>query len=538
MFRVGQRIAVAIGFSLVFAVVLVGCMDASLAQAPESTNTSIAVQQVPDSVETITLTVDGPGMEKISRTVPSGTKDLDIEVPVGPDRTFTATAGDYSASATQDVPAGGIEVALRLEAPEEEPEEEPEEDTTEDGTGDDGTTDDDNTTAEPTSTILFAANWDGDYEIYTVAADGSEPPQQLTDNAVGDSSPFYTGDGSQIVFSSERDDGNGELYVMDADGSNVRRLTTNTLSEDFFYDRISPGDDNTLLYVLEAEVGNQEIYTVTIDGATSTQLTDNSYDDAGTLPTLLGWSPDGTSILYGSDEENDTYVDLWVMDRDGSNKQELAEATGFSDYIDTARWSDAGNIVYKRNSSGETLYSIEATSPFDEAEIVSVSTDFDLGYLSVAPSGDSVAVFSNKDGSDDLYTYSLPDGAETNLTNGEAAFYTLSQTPQWSPDGTKIAARVGSYPYYQVGFINADGSGGFETVSSGDFQHSFGAWSPDGSAMVFERNLDPNVGGDFQEPVEVLYAVDTSTTPYNPTKLFDAQGTDYRIQSVQWRPQP
>ena len=72
------------------------------------------------------------------------------------------------------------------------------------------------------SQILFAANHDGDLEIYVVGADGSDQ-RQLTDNNGQDFFPSWSPDGETIVFSSDRS-GAVELYLMDADGGNQRPL--------------------------------------------------------------------------------------------------------------------------------------------------------------------------------------------------------------------------------------------------------------------------------------------------------------------------
>ena len=72
------------------------------------------------------------------------------------------------------------------------------------------------------SRILFAANHDGDLEIYVVGVDGAGM-RALTDNDAQDFFPSWSPDGSTIVFSSDRS-GAVELYLMDADGGNQRRL--------------------------------------------------------------------------------------------------------------------------------------------------------------------------------------------------------------------------------------------------------------------------------------------------------------------------
>jgi tricorn protease-like protein len=71
--------------------------------------------------------------------------------------------------------------------------------------------------------IAFDSDRDGNDEIYVMNADGSNQTR-LTDNSASDSSPSCSTDGSKIVFVSTRD-GNAEIYVMNSDGSNPTRLT-------------------------------------------------------------------------------------------------------------------------------------------------------------------------------------------------------------------------------------------------------------------------------------------------------------------------
>ena len=64
--------------------------------------------------------------------------------------------------------------------------------------------------------VAFCSDQDGDFEIWVMNADGSNP-HQLTNNAAMDLSPSWSPDGNRIAFVSDRD-GNDEIYVMNADG--------------------------------------------------------------------------------------------------------------------------------------------------------------------------------------------------------------------------------------------------------------------------------------------------------------------------------
>ena len=77
--------------------------------------------------------------------------------------------------------------------------------------------------AEPETRIVFESIRDGNFEIYAIEADGTEPVRLTNDPAV-DLFPDWSPDGTKVVFESNRDD-NFEVYAMDADGANPTNLT-------------------------------------------------------------------------------------------------------------------------------------------------------------------------------------------------------------------------------------------------------------------------------------------------------------------------
>ncbi len=73
--------------------------------------------------------------------------------------------------------------------------------------------------------IAFASNGTGDYEIYVMNADGSNI-RQITDSPGKDIYPTWSPDSRMLAFATNRD-GNWEIYLMNADGSNQTNLTNN-----------------------------------------------------------------------------------------------------------------------------------------------------------------------------------------------------------------------------------------------------------------------------------------------------------------------
>ena len=110
----------------------------------------------------------------------------------------------------------------------------------------------------------------------------------ITNNPAFDRSPKWSPNGNQIVFFSDRD-GNGEVYVMDADGTNVTRLTNNLDSDG------SPGwsSDGSKILFSSSRDGNAEIYLMDAvdtdgdgNGDNLTRLTNNPATDGAP-----DWSP-------------------------------------------------------------------------------------------------------------------------------------------------------------------------------------------------------------------------------------------------------
>jgi TolB protein len=111
----------------------------------------------------------------------------------------------------------------------------------------------------------------GDEEIYVADADGSNIVQ-LTDDDVADSAPSWSPDGTRIAFESERDGADREIYVMHADGTGVVRLTDNDVHDEGPV--ISP--DGRLIAFTRADTPTAagDIWTMNVDGSGAAPLSE------------------------------------------------------------------------------------------------------------------------------------------------------------------------------------------------------------------------------------------------------------------------
>jgi Tol biopolymer transport system component len=151
------------------------------------------------------------------------------------------------------------------------------------------------------SKIAFTWQLEGS-GIYVVDIDGSNETR-LSPEGVDDNFPAWSPDGSKIAFVSRRD-GNWEIYVMNADGSNPIRLTESTdAGED--YPAWSP-DGRQIAFISNRD-GQPDIYIMNADGSNVTRLTKSSI-----IKSNPSWSPDGTKIAFSGYHPNDPEAEGYI----------------------------------------------------------------------------------------------------------------------------------------------------------------------------------------------------------------------------------
>lgn len=145
-----------------------------------------------------------------------------------------------------------------------------------------------------------------------------------------------------IVFVSGRD-GNGEIYRMDADGSNQTRLTNSPEHESF--PRLSR--DGRIIVFQRGDADSSQIYKMNSDGTGITQLT---FNGSGTnyIDYAPAISPDGKTIAWQSNRGGEP-SGIYLMDASGQNQRQITRDNG-----GTPSFSPDGSVlVYAttRNSS-------------------------------------------------------------------------------------------------------------------------------------------------------------------------------------------
>lgn len=167
------------------------------------------------------------------------------------------------------------------------------------------------------------------YEIYMINS-GSSKITRLTNTPQWDTEPAWSPDGKHIAFTSTRD-GDFNIYVMDADGSNVTRLTEQNSHASTW----SP-DSKRIAFIYNPGNG-RGIYVMDINGSNITKLT--GLPSGISTTWRISWSPDGKYIVFVSDIDG---LGIYIMDADGSNVKRLTEN---STWMANPTWSPDGKFI-------------------------------------------------------------------------------------------------------------------------------------------------------------------------------------------------
>ncbi len=243
--------------------------------------------------------------------------------------------------------------------------------------------------------IAYVSDRDGNFEIYTMNTDGSDPVR-LTDELTSDLEPTFSHDGSKLAFSGAQGGGTLNIFSMDRDGQNVMQLTT----DGFSYRPAYHPSGQQILFSSDRD-GDQEIYVMDADGQNVVKLTDNAVDDSA--PSI---SDDGLTVAFRS--TRDGISEIYLMDIDGSDQRRIT-TNSVAEY-DPVISSDGSRVLFRRS---DHIYIVDATG-FNETQLTSNTTSNSGPTFS--PSGSHIAFTGDQGGMRNLYLMKLETGTTTRLT--------------------------------------------------------------------------------------------------------------------------
>lgn len=229
-----------------------------------------------------------------------------------------------------------------------------------------------------------------DYELYVMNADGSALTK-LTDNPAFDGGPSFSPDAKKIAFTSTRN-GKMDIYIydleafMNGDVTEPVRLT----NEGNNYCPAWAPDNSAIAFTTDRE-GGFKIYKMSIDGSNQQLFID--------LPDAFNpaWSADSKKLVFNAKADGSN--ELHKIDSDGENIVRLTNHNGDDQFAD---WSpDGETIAYSRNEMNTQFYICSIDKNGENFVELLVSYDSDE-YPIWSPDGSQILCRSSITGSDQL----------------------------------------------------------------------------------------------------------------------------------------
>ncbi|NLY75023.1 MAG: hypothetical protein GX075_06935, partial [Firmicutes bacterium] len=357
---------------------------------------------------------------------------------------------------------------------------------------------------------------DGNYEIYTINDDGSDL-KRLTSNKLDDIKPQWSPDGTKIMYLTK----NRKQYairVMNGDGSGQVELTDNCVGE---YPPLWSPDSSKILFVAKIKSENA-ICTVDADGGNLTRLT-----EVGAEGTFPSWSPDGSRILYLEKYRKDAYI--YSMKPDGTERMKITREKGS---YRAPTWSpDGRKIAYF--STKKTLFGTynqiqiinsDGGNPMTICDCSKRLEDIDYhDEYFWSPDGITIALTKVADieahySDSGSVSFSYNYGAYIVKTDGNDHDRLLAKIgaeplpPVWSPDSSKIACLYSS----KLLIYNLKTKIDNEIKTNVSIPLSPAKWSPDGKKVIFAGK-----NHSFQKAGLYLVTLDGKVTKLSEANDYD-----------------
>src|SRR5215207_501475 len=316
----------------------------------------------------------------------------------------------------------------------------------------------------PYSFLLFIIGLIGVIAIFASSIFTMLPSTSLLPTNQLSAFAAFPGEAGKIAFHR-----NGEIYVMNADGSEQTNISNNTAFDGYpHWSR----DVKKIAFMTSRDGINYEIYVMNADGTSQTRLTNNADLDAEP-----SWSPDGTKIAFRSDRDNHNYQ-IYVMNADGSEQTNISNNTAADIRPD---WSpDGTKIAFASDRAGSYQIYVMNADGSEQTRLTNPA----FGYQpSWSPDGTEIAFSSSRDGNSEIYVMNADGSEQTNISNNPA----VHDNPDWGP-ATATEPEDTTPPVITVP----------EDIAEE-------ATSPDGTEVSFEVTVQDTTAPD----VEIIEAVDS-----------------------------
>ncbi len=278
----------------------------------------------------------------------------------------------------------------------------------------------------------------------------------------------------------DRDD--GDIWVADADGTSLRRWTTDPgpdidpawspdgrhLAYWSLVDPSPPADGTYTPEQVNALVNTSIATLVVTDAMGSERVVLVDGVRLGQLAFTPTWSPDSRRLAYGRHDEGQFVIETVSLDGTAPERIGVGEAPVWS--------PDGGSIAYRVGPTGVWVAGSDGTEPHQVTTVAGSGSAF--LYPQWSPDSTRLAFYAGADGAHTIWVADLSDDTEHQVGEGLGDEF----WPSWSPDGGRLAFLRTT----DVGhLVIAEPDGGTETQLAPRLQGGVpNVWAPDGTRLL------------------------------------------------------
>jgi TolB protein len=274
---------------------------------------------------------------------------------------------------------------------------------------------------------------------------------------------------TKIAFSSDRDVGAKgrrppkELYIVDYDGYNPRRVTVNGSLN--MLPTWRP-DGRSIAYVSYRQ-GPARIYLASIfEGRSTGNLTSEPGDRQATSPSF---SPDGSRIAFASTRSGN--FEIWVANADGSGAKRLTSHPG-SDTAPT--WSPTGKeIAFTSDRGGTPQIWVMDDEGLNLRRLTTIGGHNDSPAWNPSKVYPEIAFTSRIEGGFEIAVFNIETGQFRQITQGRGS----CEYPSWAPSGRHLAFSCRRGGNWQLSVSDREGRT-VQTLAVGPGNNVYPEWGP------------------------------------------------------------